>query len=298
LAQVRGASETISTAAKEISQGNTDLSKRTEEQATSLEKTAASMEELSGTVKQNAENAKQANQLAMTASAVAIQGGEVVGRVVTTMTSINASAHKIEDIIAVIDGIAFQTNILALNAAVEAARAGEQGRGFAVVAGEVRNLAQRSASAAKEIKELITDSVNKTAVGTTLVENAGKTMQEVVTSVKRVSDIISEIAAASVEQSKGIDQVNSAVTQMDEVTHQNAALVEQAAAAAESLKDQAEELNAAVSVFQIEGAALRKPPKLVSVTSKKSTPKLLKKSTGRLVASSSGAATDSEWDEF
>lgn len=245
--------ETINTAAKEIAQGNQDLSRRTEEQAASLEKTAASMEELSSTVKQNADNAKQANQLAAAASDVAVKGGNVVGDVVTTMANINESAKKIEDIISVIDGIAFQTNILALNAAVEAARAGEQGRGFAVVAGEVRNLAQRSAGAAKEIKELITDSVNKTAEGTKQVENAGKTIQEVVISVKRVTDIIGEIAAASIEQSAGIEQVNEAIMKMDDVTQQNTALVEEAAAAAESLMEQADELMNAVSVFQIAG---------------------------------------------
>jgi PAS domain S-box-containing protein len=255
IAAVKLAVETITTAAGEISTGNSDLSARTEQQASSLEETAASMEELAGTVKQNADNAKQANQLALTASGVAIKGGQVVAEVVNTMTGINASAHKIEDIISVIDGIAFQTNILALNAAVEAARAGEQGRGFAVVAGEVRNLAQRSASAAKEIKELITDSVNKTAEGTKLVENAGSTMEEVVTSVQRVADIISEIAAASAEQTTGIDQVNQAVTSMDEVTQQNAALVEEAAAAAESLLEQANQLSDVVGVFKIEGAA-------------------------------------------
>jgi methyl-accepting chemotaxis protein len=250
---VKVAVETISTAAKEIAQGNADLSRRTEEQAASLEKTAASMEELSSTVKQNADNAKQANQLASAASGVAVKGGSVVSEVVTTMSSINSSAKKIEDIISVIDGIAFQTNILALNAAVEAARAGEQGRGFAVVAGEVRNLAQRSASAAKEIKELISDSVSKTAEGTRQVENAGNTMQEIVTSVKRVSDIIAEIAAASSEQSAGIEQVNEAVMKMDDMTQQNTALVEQAAAAAESMMEQADELMNAVSVFQLEG---------------------------------------------
>lgn len=252
IAAVKEAVETITTAASEISTGNSDLSARTEQQASSLEETAASMEELAGTVKQNAENAKQANQLAIAASSVAVKGGEVVGEVVTTMSAINDSARKIEDIISVIDGIAFQTNILALNAAVEAARAGEQGRGFAVVAGEVRNLAQRSASAAKEIKELIADSVSKTTEGTKLVENAGSTMQEVVTSVQRVSDIISEIAAASSEQTTGIDQVNQAVTSMDEVTQQNAALVEEAAAAAESLLDQANNLAEVVSIFKLE----------------------------------------------
>lgn len=250
---VKVATETINTASKEIAQGNADLSRRTEEQAASLEKTAASMEELASTVKQNADNAKQANQLAAAASGVAIKGGEVVSDVVTTMSAINDSAKKIEDIISVIDGIAFQTNILALNAAVEAARAGEQGRGFAVVAGEVRNLAQRSASAAKEIKELITDSVNKTAEGTQQVESAGETMQEIVTSVRRVTDIIAEIAAASQEQTAGIDQVNEAVMKMDDMTQQNTALVEEAAAAAESLMEQADELMHAVSVFQLEG---------------------------------------------
>jgi len=253
IVQVREAGETINTAAGEISSGNNDLSQRTEQQASSLEETAASMEQLASTVKNNAENAKQANQLAAAASGVAVKGGQVVGQVVNTMSAINSSAKKIEDIISVIDGIAFQTNILALNAAVEAARAGEQGRGFAVVAGEVRNLAQRSASAAKEIKELITDSVSKTAEGTIQVETAGKTMQEIVSSVQRVTDIMGEITAASVEQSAGIDQVNTAVTTMDEVTQQNAALVEQAAAAAESLVEQAESLIDVVSAFKLGG---------------------------------------------
>ena len=250
--------ETINTAAREIAQGNADLSRRTEEQAASLEKTAASMEELSATVKQNADNAKQANQLASAASNVAVKGGNVVSEVVATMSAINTSAKKIENIIAVIDGIAFQTNILALNAAVEAARAGEQGRGFAVVAGEVRNLAQRSATAAKEIKELISDSVNKTAEGTQQVEHAGNTMHEIVTSVKRVSDIISEIAAASQEQSIGIEQVNDAIMKMDDVTQQNTALVEEAAAAAESMMEQADELMNAVSVFKLDGEVQNK----------------------------------------
>jgi len=279
--QVKEAGETINTAAGEISSGNTDLSSRTEQQASSLEETASSMEQLASTVKQNAENAKQANQLASAASGVAVKGGEVVGQVVNTMNAINQSAHKIEDIISVIDGIAFQTNILALNAAVEAARAGEQGRGFAVVAGEVRNLAQRSASAAKEIKELITDSVNKTAEGTKQVENAGATMQEIVTSVQRVTDIMGEIAAASIEQSAGIDQVNNAITSMDEVTQQNAALVEEAAAAAESLVDQAVGLMDTVSAFKLSGGSsmqsrpnLRTIPQPSRIAAKVATPKL------------------------
>ena len=253
VSEVRSGTESIGTGTQEIASGNVDLSQRTEEQASSLEETASSMEELTSTVKQNAENAKQANQLAIGASAVAVKGGAVVGQVVATMSSINESSKKIADIISVIDGIAFQTNILALNAAVEAARAGEQGRGFAVVATEVRNLAQRSAAAAKEIKGLIGDSVDKVGAGTKLVDEAGKTMQEIVTAVKRVTDIMAEITAASHEQSQGIEQVNQAITQMDEVTQQNAALVEQAAAAAESLEEQAQQLMAAVSAFNIGG---------------------------------------------
>jgi methyl-accepting chemotaxis protein len=254
IGQVKLATDTINTASKEIAAGNLDLSQRTEEQASSLEETAASMEELTSTVKQNAENAKQANQLAKGASEVAIKGGNVVGQVVGTMSSINESSRKIVDIISVIDGIAFQTNILALNAAVEAARAGEQGRGFAVVAAEVRNLAQRSAAAAKEIKTLIGDSVEKVEGGTKLVDEAGKTMEEIVNAVKRVTDIMSEISAASNEQSTGIEQVNQAITQMDEVTQQNAALVEEAAAAAKSLEEQAQNLAEAVSIFRLDEA--------------------------------------------
>ena len=251
---VRSSADTITTGAGEISSGNTDLSQRTEEQAASLEETAASMEQLAATVKQNAENARQANQLARGASEIASKGGAVVGQVVGTMSSINESSRKIVDIISVIDGIAFQTNILALNAAVEAARAGEQGRGFAVVAAEVRNLAQRSAAAAKEIKTLIGDSVGKVEDGTKLVDDAGKTMEEIVTAVKRVTDIMSEISAASAEQSTGVDQVNQAVTQMDEVTQQNAALVEEAAAAAESLSEEAQHLSQSVSVFKLDSS--------------------------------------------
>src|SRR3990172_6803293 len=248
---VRDSTDNITTASKEIAAGNNDLSERTQDQASNLEKTASSMEELTSTSRQNAENSKQANQLAIGARDVAVKGGEVVSKVVTTMASINESSKKIVDIISVIEGIAFQTNILALNAAVEAARAGEQGRGFAVVAGEVRTLAQRSAAAAKEIKTLIGDSVEKVDDGTKLVDQAGKTMDEIVTSVKRVTDIIAEISAASVEQSAGIDQVNKAITQMDEATQQNAALVEEAAAAAESLEEQADYLSQAVSTFKL-----------------------------------------------
>ena len=255
ISQVKECGASINTAAREIAQGNTDLSQRTEEQASSLEETASSMEELTSTVKQNAENARQANQLAIGASDVAVRGGEVVGQVVHTMDAINESSRKIVDIISVIDGIAFQTNILALNAAVEAARAGEQGRGFAVVATEVRNLAQRSAAAAKEIKSLISDSVEKVGNGSKLVEQAGKTMEEIVTSVKRVTDIMSEISAASLEQTSGIEQVNQAVTQMDETTQQNAALVEEAAAAAESLEEQAQSLARAVEVFVVDAGS-------------------------------------------
>jgi len=248
---VRQNSESVATASAQIAQGNNDLSSRTEEQASALEETAASMEQLSSTVKQNADSAKQANQLALGASTVAIKGGEVVGQVVTTMKGINDSSKKIADIISVIDGIAFQTNILALNAAVEAARAGEQGRGFAVVASEVRNLAQRSAEAAKEIKTLITASVERVEQGTALVDQAGTTMTEIVGSIKRVTDIMGEISAASAEQSAGVAQVGEAVSQMDQATQQNAALVEESAAAAESLKQQAQQLVQTVAVFKL-----------------------------------------------
>jgi methyl-accepting chemotaxis protein len=249
VSQVRTGTDTIATASAQIAAGNFDLSARTEQQASSLEETASSMEEMTSAVKHNADNARQANNLAMSASHVAEKGGNVVSQVVHTMGAINQSAQKIVEIIGVIDGIAFQTNILALNAAVEAARAGEQGRGFAVVATEVRNLAQRSAAAAKEIKALISDSVDKVDSGNKLVEEAGATMHEVVDSIKRVTDIMSEIVAASDEQASGIDQVNQAITQMDTVTQQNASLVEEAAAAAQSMTEQADHLAQVVSVF-------------------------------------------------
>jgi methyl-accepting chemotaxis protein len=249
--EVRSNSEAVATASAQIAQGNQDLSNRTEQQASALQETAATMEELSSTVRNNTDSARQANQLAQSASAVAQQGGEVVSKVVITMKDINESSRKIGDIISVIDGIAFQTNILALNAAVEAARAGEQGRGFAVVASEVRNLAQRSAEAAKEIKSLIVSSVERVDQGTALVDQAGKTMDEIVGSIQRVTGIVAEISAASVEQNTGVQQVGDAVNQMDAATQQNAALVEESAAAAESLKTQAQHLVKAVAVFKL-----------------------------------------------
>jgi methyl-accepting chemotaxis protein-1 (serine sensor receptor) len=253
---VREGSDAIATASSEIAAGNLDLSRRTEQQAASLEETASSLEELTSTVRQNSDNARQANTLASSASDIAIKGGELVSRVIGTMGSITESSDKIADIIGVIDGIAFQTNILALNAAVEAARAGEQGRGFAVVATEVRNLAQRSAAAAKDIKALITDSVEKVGSGSALVNEAGTTMEEIVTSVKRVTDIISEISSAGREQEIGIEQINTAVAEMDTVTQQNAALVEQAAAASQAMQEQAVKLAEMVAVFQVEGGTI------------------------------------------
>jgi methyl-accepting chemotaxis protein len=261
--EVRSGTDTIASASQQIATGNADLSSRTEQQASSLEETASSMEELTSTVKQNADNARQANQFAVSASEVAEKGGAVMSEVVDTMGAINESARKIVDIIAVIDGIAFQTNILALNAAVEAARAGEQGRGFAVVASEVRSLAQRSAAAAKEIKVLIDNSVEKADAGSRLVDQAGTTMRAVVDSIKRVTDIMGEISAASQEQTEGIGQVQLAISQMDQVTQQNAALVEEAAAASESLREQAAKLSQTVAVFRLDGAQGRSAPAAV-----------------------------------
>ena len=262
VSEVQQGTDAISTASGEIAAGNLDLSSRTEQQASSLEETAASMEELTSTVRQNADNASQANSLALAASEVAVRGGAIVGRVVDTMSSIESSARKIVDIIGVIDGIAFQTNILALNAAVEAARAGEQGRGFAVVASEVRNLAQRSAGAAKEIKALIGDSMTQVNAGTTLVQQAGATMTDVVASVARVTDMMSEITSASQEQRIGIDQVNEAIAQMDQVTQQNAALVEEAAAAAASMQEQAARLAQAAAGFRLGGVTAPRRPQV------------------------------------
>ena len=309
VSQVQLGTNTIATASNEIAAGNMDLSQRTEEQASSLEETASSMEELTSTVRQNAENAKQANQLAQAASDVAERGGTIVGQVVDTMGNIDASARKIVDIIGVIDGIAFQTNILALNAAVEAARAGEQGRGFAVVASEVRNLAQRSAGAAKEIKELIGNSVEQVDIGAKLVQQAGATMEEVVASVRRVTDIMGEITSASSEQSIGIDQVNTAITQMDEVTQQNAALVEQSAAAAASMQEQAARLAEVALSFKlgndgVHHAALAAPKKRAALPPARpapAAPKRLASKPTLVKTSASKPATvggDKEWEEF
>ena len=290
---VRSGTETIATASSQVAAGSLDLSSRTEQQAGSLEETASSMEELTSTVKQNADNARQANTLAEAASQVAERGGRVIGDVVGTMDQINTSAGKIADIIGVIDGIAFQTNILALNAAVEAARAGEQGRGFAVVASEVRNLAQRSAAAAKEIKGLIGDSTDAVQAGSKLVGEAGATMQEIVESVRRVTDIMSEISAASAEQTSGIEQINEAIAQMDQVTQQNAALVEEAAAASASMQEQAANLTRAVSVFQVGGdaavaAAAPAKPRVVLAAPKAAAPRKPLKH----------AAPEAEWEAF
>ncbi|MET7141658.1 methyl-accepting chemotaxis protein [Xanthomonas sp. PPL139] len=306
VARIQTAAVSINGAASEIAAGNDDLSRRTEQQAASLEETAASMEELTSTVKQNAEHARQANQLAAGAASVASQGGDVVGQVVQTMSGIEASSKKIGDIISVIDGIAFQTNILALNAAVEAARAGEQGRGFAVVASEVRTLAQRSANAAKEIKGLIDASVGQVANGSTLVRQAGQTMTEIVASVQRVTDIMGEIAAASQEQSAGIEQVNQTVTQMDETTQQNAALVEEATAAARSMEEQAGQLSQAVAVFKIEAngshavqpAVASAPVRAVARSAAKPAAKPAARSVRPTARPVAVAAGDDSWQEF
>ncbi|MBA5686659.1 methyl-accepting chemotaxis protein [Rugamonas apoptosis] len=281
ISEVRTGADTIATASGQIAAGNLDLSSRTEEQASSLEETASSMEELTSTVRQNSDNAHQANGLALSASEVASKGGAVVAKVVETMGSISASSKKIADIISVIDGIAFQTNILALNAAVEAARAGEQGRGFAVVASEVRTLAQRSAAAAKEIKELIDDSVNEVDTGSKLVGEAGATMQEIVESITRVTDIVNEISSASLEQSAGIDQINQAIAQMDQVTQQNASLVEEAAAASEAMQDQAGKLAEAVGVFKLDSrqASIRSTMLKPVAAPKAPAPSIAKKAT-------------------
>ncbi|WP_353080022.1 methyl-accepting chemotaxis protein [Stenotrophomonas sepilia] len=303
--QIQASASSITLAAGEIASGNSDLSRRTEQQAANLEETAASMEELTSTVRQNAEHARQANQLAIGAHGVASQGGEVVGQVVTTMSAIEASSKKIAEIISVIDGIAFQTNILALNAAVEAARAGEQGRGFAVVASEVRTLAQRSAAAAKEIKGLIDDSVGKVNDGSALVHKAGATMGEIVASVQRVTDIMAEISAASQEQSAGIEQVNQTVVQMDETTQQNAALVEEATAAARAMEDQAAQLADAVAIFRLDNqvsAAVKavaervEPARITTVARPQPTspPAPVRRSSN----ASTFAASDSDWQEF
>jgi methyl-accepting chemotaxis protein len=251
--RVRGGTDTIARASREVASGNIDLSSRTEQQASSLEETAAAMEQLTSTVKQNADNAQEASRLASNASLVATKGGDAVGEAIETMSTINASSRKIVDIIGVIDSIAFQTNILALNAAVEAARAGEQGRGFAVVAGEVRNLAQRSAAAAKEIKALIEDSVNHVGTGTAKVEEAGQIIRDVVAGIQNVTNIVAEISASSREQSEGIEQINEAITQMDKVTQENASLVEEGATSAQALQDQADQLADMVSAFKLHG---------------------------------------------
>ncbi len=313
--QVRTGTDAIATATSQIASGNLDLSSRTEQQASSLEETASSMEEITSTTRHNGDNARQANQLAVSASQVAVKGGAVVAQVVDTMDAINASSRKIVDIIGVIDGIAFQTNILALNAAVEAARAGEQGRGFAVVAAEVRNLAQRSAAAAKEIKTLISDSVEQVDVGAKLVAQAGHTMDDIVSSVQRVTDIITEITAASREQEAGIGQITQAIGEMDGVTQQNAALVEEAAAAAESLQEQAAKLSQVVSVFSLNNDSVRLPapaprpiPQRVAMAVPKAAPKAALNAPARVAPRplarpaskqlAMAGADNNDWEEF
>jgi methyl-accepting chemotaxis protein len=301
VATVRSGTEAIGTASSEVAAGNQDLSSRTEQQASSLEETASSMEELTSTVKQNADNARQANTMAAAASGVAARGGQVIHEVVATMEQIHAASGKIADIIAVIDGIAFQTNILALNAAVEAARAGEQGRGFAVVAGEVRSLAHRSAAAAKEIKTLIDDSSEKVGNGSRLVREAGSTMGDIVDSVRRVTDILNEISSASQEQSAGIEQVNEAIAQMDTVTQQNAALVEQAAAASQSMQDTAAQLSAAVAVFKLDQrAAPVAAAAAAPVASRPALPaaRLAPAKPARTARPAKAAPVASDWEEF
>jgi methyl-accepting chemotaxis protein len=298
--EVRGGTDAIATASDQIASGNLDLSSRTEQQASSLEETASSMEELTSTVKQNADNARQANQLAISASAVAVQGGAVVSQVVDTMGAIHDSAKKIVEIIAVIDGIAFQTNILALNAAVEAARAGEQGRGFAVVATEVRNLAQRSAGAAKQVKDLIGDSVAKVEAGTKLADEAGSTMRAIVDSIGSVTDMMSEITSASQEQTAGIEQINQAIGQMDDVTQQNSALVEEASAASQSLQSQASNLSRAVSVFKLNTATFDTPapPANRAVTPARAAPHPRAPVNQPLALKAKAASTDGDWEAF
>ena len=296
---VRGGTDAIALASGEVAAGNRDLSARTEQQASALEETASSMEELTSTVKQNADNARQANTLAATASTVAAKGGDVIEQVVDTMAQIHTSSSRIVDIIGVIDGIAFQTNILALNAAVEAARAGEQGRGFAVVAGEVRNLAQRSAAAAREIKTLIADSTSKVDTGSSLVREAGSTMGEIVDSVRRVADILTEITAASQEQSAGIEQINQAITQMDDVTQQNAALVEQAAAASQAMQDQAARLAEAVAVFRLDGGApAAAPTRAMTPAPAPRLSKPVAKAPARPQATAAKVSAESDWEAF
>jgi methyl-accepting chemotaxis protein-1 (serine sensor receptor) len=307
--EVRNASSNIGLSASEIAKGNLDLSQRTEEQASSLEETASSMEEMTSTVKQNADNARQANQLAMSTREQAEKGGDVVGNAISAMSEITDSSKKIADIISVIDEIAFQTNLLALNAAVEAARAGEQGRGFAVVASEVRTLAGRSADAAKEIKDLISDSVHKVEQGSELVDASGKTLEEIVTSVKKVTDIISEIAASSQEQANGIEQVNSAVMQMDEMTQQNAALVEQATAASRSMEEQVQGLNKQMEFFHVDGSSniqsitttakpVRQESKPVEKKVERKVVETVAETKPKVTPKVTQDAHDSDWDEF